>query len=139
MGAFKKLMVFGAVAVTAAGATAATAGVPFWATQIRTLQVPVSSCASTAASAIRTVTGAAATTTTLNANTKLLRGFTASAGVFVECSASTTTVCGQPKADLSITVFSDLNEAVSIRDRLNSTIGNPVIIDCGPILVPVNE
>jgi hypothetical protein len=137
MGTFKKLMVCGAIAVTAAGATAAAAGVPFWANHFRTMRVPVSFCASGAASAIQTVTGFGATATTLNANTRLLRGFTSTAGIFIECSASTTTVCGQPKADLTITVFSDVNEAVTIRDRLSSAIGDPILIDCGSVHVPV--
>ncbi len=44
--------------------------------------------------------------------------------------AGTTTVCGKPRANLSIAVFSNANNAGALRDQINTKFGNPVLIDC---------
>lgn len=48
----------------------------------------------------------------------------------MHCTAGTSSVCGKPKANLSITVFSNANNAGTLRDQINNKFGNPVLIDC---------
>ena len=118
------------LAIGLAAAATASAGVPWWAHWWRGTKLPVAHCSSTAASAVQSVTGTAPEKLTLDANTRLIRGFTTDAGIIVHCSAGTSTVCGKPAADLSITVFSNANNATSIRDQINTKFGNPQLIDC---------
>ena len=127
-----KMAVGVGIIVLAMGASRSSdAAVPWWANHIGNLrQWGVAECASFAAQAIQSVTGSAATTTTLSNNTMLIRGFTSTAGIFVECSASTGTACGRPTSDLSVTVFSTVNEVVTLRDQVSSSIEGRRRIDC---------
>jgi hypothetical protein len=115
---------------TMGSASSASAAVPFWALRGRTLKIQVPDCASTVAAAIQKVTGSATAQSKFSANTIDVRGFTSNGGIFVECSANAALVCGKPMADITITVFSDANDAATLRDAVNSAIGSPVYFDC---------
>src|SRR5262245_882302 len=89
-----------------AAAPAAQAAVPGWAHTLRATHIPVANCVSTMASIVTTVTGTTPQRFQLNANTVVLRTFTANAGVFVHCTASNRMICGVPEADISVLTFS---------------------------------
>lgn len=118
------------VVMVASLATPSSAGVPWWGHWWRGTNLPVSHCASSASSAVKAVTGSQPEILTLDANTRLIKAFTADAGILVHCTAGTTTVCGKPRANLSIAVFSNANNAGALRDQINTKFGNPVLIDC---------
>jgi hypothetical protein len=90
-----------------------------------------------AKTAVKSVTGVEPTVVSLDANTKLIRGAVGDAGIEVKCTASASSVCGAPKAALSIFVFSKINDAVTLREKVDTKFGNPAVIDCGPILNPI--
>lgn len=116
-------------------ASSASAYVPGWAHWWRGTVLDVKGCAAQAANAVQQATGSPATTLQLDNNTYLVRGFTPNAGVFVHCTASPQNICpGRPKADLSILAFSSISSqnAVSVRNLVNTKFGNPILIDCNP-------
>ena len=119
----------------------AAAAIPGWARLQRTTGIEVADCAAYAARALQSVTGKVPTTTRLNANTIEIRSSTANDGIFMYCTASISTGCSGPIADLSMVTFSSAgsSSATSARDRVNAAFGNPQIIDCGPDLRPIME
>ncbi len=116
--------------------------VPGWAQTSRNLEVSPNECTNSAGQAIKKVTGTTGTFDKISATTFLRTTYPqGTTGVFIYCVSNPKKACNDVTSTLMIVAFSDKSstEAVKWRDKLNQAVGNPIYIDCGINLNPVQE